>query len=236
MSLPLNLPVNLPINLLVKAASCSSTQRYFWLKLIGVFCLITGLSGCGPIITFGDGEPETVYTLHYKGAGNAQKNGPVVFVSEPAFSQGLGGQTFIVKLSEYERTAIKNVRWSAGTDTLLRDYLVASLRDSTPAITLGEDGLDITATCRLNSFVWDMDFIPGSKPQQDRVELRIEFSLINLVTGILVDSQTYHSVQSVTGNGAGIAAGFNQATADISKNAGLWLTGNKDLSPLKQCL
>lgn len=187
---------------------------------------IIGLTGCGPLISFGDNEPETVYTLTYPTKSAKSGDGPLLLISEPGFSQGLGGRGISVRLDDNERTSIKNLRWSTGVSSLLRDYMVAGFRDLTNARAIGEDGLDVKTKCRLNSYVWEMDYLPGETRAEDQVELSIELSLINLVDGALISSELFSDMEDVDDTADGITTGFNKSLAGMMPSMGSWLNAN----------
>ena len=187
------------------------------------------LASCGPLISFGDNEPDIVYSLTYNGDTKGTPTGPKIFVSEPSFADGLGGRGVRVRLTDYELTTVNNLRWSTDISSLLRDYLVLALRDKGNAQMLGEDTLDVAARCRLNSYVWEMSFVPGALPDDDRVTMRIEYSLVDIISGSLIGRKIAFFDRSVDGSSKGIIRGFNEGmdemVDDIGKN---WLISVSD--------
>jgi len=179
------------------------------------------LAGCGPLISFGDGEPETVYTLRTEDLSLDDGTGPFLFVASPSFSEGLGGRKVAVMLGEYERSTLKDVRWATDAGDLIRDYLVASLRQDTNSRTLGEDGLDVKSRCRLNNYVWSMDFVPGEGG--DQVHLRMETSLLDLFTGAMISRKTFDERVDVSGGKMSIMVGFNTAMQSTGTKMASWL-------------
>ena len=197
------------------------------MKALGVAGLI-GLMGCGPIVNFGDGTPETVYTLRTDDIPLQDPSGPYLFISLPSFAEGLGGRTVAVMIGDYERSALKNVRWATGAGDLIRDYLVASLRASTGARTLGEDGLDVKTSCRLNTYVWSMDYIPAE--DGDSVHIRVETSLIDVVDGQMIARKTFNTTDSVKGRALDIMAGFNRSMEKVATELAAWMNAGDYLS------
>ncbi len=193
------------------------------IKCLAVGATTLALASCGPLISFGDTEPETVYTLTYPASDKDAPDGPVLFISEPGFSQGLGGRNVSVKLADNERTTVKNLRWSTSVSSLIRDFMVAGLRDRSNARAIGEDGLDVKTRCRLNSYIWAMDFLPGEARSQDAIDIRIELSLIDLDEGTLIASEEFAGSTGVDGTPAGITTGFTNSMIDMMPNLGRWL-------------
>jgi len=181
------------------------------------------LAACGPLISFGDGEPETVYTLNYEPQRLDEPSGPLLFISEPTVIGGLGGRSITVRLGDFERTTLKNVRWTTASTDLIREYLILSLRDSASLRTLGETGLDVSARCRLNTTIQAMEFVPGADPSADAVAFRTELTLVNQVSGQQVAHQVFDAGRRVEGSTKGIIDGFNAAMADIAAQSSRWL-------------
>ncbi len=188
--------------------------------------LIAALAACGPLISFGDGEPETVYTLHYEPKRTDEPTGPLVFVAEPSMVEGLGGRVIAVRLSDFERTLLKNVRWTTASSDLIREYLILSLRDHANLRTLGETGLDVSAKCRLNTTVQAMEFVPGATPEADAITFRAEMTLVSQVTGTQAAHMVFDKGRRVEGNARGIVAGFNAAMSELAAETGRWMTAN----------
>lgn len=179
------------------------------------------LVGCGPIINFGDGVPETVYTLHYDRFVTDDPDGALLLVTEPSFAEGLGGRLVTVRLSDFERTSLKNFRWTAPAGDLMRDYMIAALRDKAGARTVGEGGLDLNAACRLDMFVQSMAFVPGPTASQDRIEFQVELLLVSQVTGELVDRAGYDVGRDTNGTSQAIVAAFNKGLLSLTEAASL---------------
>lgn len=197
------------------------------LKTALVLGSVALIASCGPLISFGDTEPDVVYSLRYSDTGSKDPTGPRIFVSEPSFADGLGGRGVRVRLDDYELTSVSNVRWSTDVSGLLRDYTVLALRDQAGAQMLGEDTLDVSTKCRLNLYVWDMAFVPGSTSADDAVTMRLEFSLVNIESGSLISRHIASFDHPVTGTAKGITTGFNDGLKGLMEKVGsLWLKEN----------
>ncbi len=143
------------------------------------------LVGCQSLLPSND--PERTFALRYDGVVPVEKvNVPVVFLDDPLMAEGLGGQTLTVVLDGGERTALNDLRWATDLQTLIRDYLDRRLMAGTDADYVGDGGLDIQASCRLQTKFWAFELRPGASATDDRVAVSLEASLVSLTTGELL--------------------------------------------------
>lgn len=185
------------------------------------------LTGCGPLISFGDeGPADTVYTLRYDGDYDRGGSGPVVYVDEPTMTDGLKGEKVAVSLDGGKRLAIDGVRWSAPISELVRNYITRALGHKTPAQVMGEWGLDARAACRLGVNVWAFEYSPGARAADDTVEVAVELSLVRLKDSQLIGKPTF--VETVAVNGAGgeaVMDAFSKAMATATDDMTQWFSG-----------
>lgn len=186
----------------------------------------TALSGCGPLISFGDDGPgDTVYSLKYSGDfGTNAADAPVIYIDEPHMADGLAGQRITVVLSGDKRSTLSGARWSAPLSALVRDYVARALSDKAGAHMIGEGGLDIHATCRLGTKVWSFEFVPSDSAAGDKVNIAMEMSLVRLADGKLLSHPTFTKSAPVRGtDGDAVATAFAAAMQGMGDEMGAWL-------------
>lgn len=188
---------------------------------------LLSLAACGPLISFGDeGPADQVFGLEYPDARPADGDiGTIVYVEEPLMSDGLSGTQISVVLDDNQRTSLMGVRWSANSTDLVRDYLVRGVGSASGVRMLGEGALDVKAGCRMGVKVWAFEYVPGDSAREDRVHVEIEFVLVRYNDNRLLGQPTFSVQPDVTSaEGRGVVAGFDEAMASISREAGEWLS------------
>lgn len=188
------------------------------------------LAACGPLISFGSDNAQTVYSLQYDGLGVAPPGAPVVYVDDPLTADGLGGREVAVRLGTYERTTLDGVLWSSSATDLVRDYLVQSLADDAQVQTLGQGGLDVAAGCRLGLKIWQMHFVPGETADADEVVMSIDAILVNITTSELAGRRMFNVESPVPdGSGERVMIAFNVSMSLIAKQMSRWLAERRDI-------
>ena len=191
--------------------------------LLGMCILL--LSACGPLVSFGGDEEAQIYSLFYEPVGSENTTGLILYVEEPLMEQDLGGRRVAVDLGDYERTYLKDVRWSAALGDQVRAYLVRAVSFETNAQGMGEGALDVAAACRLGLTVWSFDYRPGTTPADDRVHLSIEASLVRLADGTLLGRKTFDHTSGISygdKSSSAIVASFNALMREASSAMMLW--------------
>ncbi len=159
-------------------------MTYLKTGLVTLICAAL-LAGCQSILPSND--PERTFAFRYDGqVPQSKDNAPVIFLDDPLMAEGLGGQTLTVVLDGGERTALNDLRWATGLESLIRDYLDRRLMAGTDADYVGDGGLDIRATCRLHTKFWAFEMRPGVSAADDQVAVSLEASLVSLTTGELL--------------------------------------------------
>lgn len=198
-------------------------------KLGTALGLLSIVSGCGPLISFGDDGPaDDVYTLEHPGTASANINtAATMYVSQPVMRSGLDGTEVVVALDNNKRTVLKGVRWAGHLSDLLQDYLVHSLRSETEANIVSDKGLDVRVNCRMDAKIWRMEFAPSADGTNDLVHLELELSLIRLQDAHLVGHPIYTRTANVVGGSHDdIVGALNSALNDISREYGAWVASN----------
>lgn len=189
------------------------------------------LTGCGPLVSFGDDGPaDTIYTLRYEGGyPGGEIEGPVIYVEEPHFADDLDGRGVSVLLDGDKRSVIGGVAWSSPLAELVRNYVTRALGDGLGANILSEGSLDVNATCRVGSKVWALEYVPGVTPTEDEVVVVLELSLVRFRDSALVGHPTLR--RSVTPQGSGDVAvmdAFNRAMAGVAQDMRAWFRSAKE--------
>lgn len=183
------------------------------IRLFGAAMLFM-VTGCGPLISFGDDGPaDQIFGLEHPGAPALSDDlGTIVYVEEPLMSDGLGGNQITVVLENSQRTSLSGVRWSANSTDLIRDYLVRGISNTSGVRMLGEGAIDVKAGCRLGVKVWAFEFVPGASERDDRVAVEIEFILVRYSDNSLIGQPTFSAGQGVdSSDGVGVAGAFHDA-------------------------
>jgi len=197
---------------------------FFGLKLCGLLSLLF-LTGCGPLISLGENGPAPrLYSLRYPVLSTeVAAQGPLVYVSSPEMSGALGGKQVTVALDGNENTALDGVKWSADLADMIRDYVSQSLSVQTRATIFGQEALDVQVGCRLGVKVWNLEFTPGERWQDDAVHVSLQFLLVRMADSQLLGQQMFTVTEDVGDKGhANIMDAFNRAMFKTAETYGPW--------------
>lgn len=184
------------------------------------------VSGCGPLISFGDDGPaDEVYGLRFDGAySQPEEDAALIYVEQPLMGDGLGGQNISVVLENGRRSLLQGVSWSGDSADLIRAYMVRSLSAGRGVDFIGDGGLDVKANCYLGLNIWQFEFVPGAVKADDEVHVAIEFSLVRYLDSALIGRPTYQVQESVQGNGAeAVVLAFRRAMQTIGQSSRNWV-------------
>ncbi len=193
------------------------------LRRITTLAAIVAVAACGQMFGLGsNSKAGKLYQLEYDDRATESIGGAGLFVDEPVMAAGLNSDSIIVELADSEITRLEGVRWAGRVGSLVRAYLVDSLRAEVGLNAYGLGTLDVKVTCRLIIDISSFELDATADPDMANIMLRL--GLVRMSNGELVSEESFAKRVSTTGMGSSfVVRAFNEAMADVASDVGRWL-------------
>ena len=193
------------------------------LKRITTVIAIICVTACGQMLGIGaNTKSEKLYQLEYDDRSTESIGGTGLFVDEPVMAAGLNSDSIIVELADSEITKLEGVRWAGRVGSLVRAYLVDSLRAETGLNAYGLGTLDVKVSCRLIIDISSFELDATADPDAATIMLRL--GLVRMSNGELVGEESFAKRVPTTNMGSRfVVRAFGEAMASVASDAGRWL-------------